>query len=257
MNWWTQHVKSRPERVSELNELGFVWERLQPEWNLVLEGIITYYSIHGHIKIPSAYIVPFHDDTWPKATWGIPLGNCVHRIRTRHDFLRDEETSYSRRKQLDGLGFVWDVSENAFHTFVEALKVYQKLEENNNPKKSQIGQALRVPSTFTVPSGTEYGWPQSLWGYPLGVKCTAVRQKQLYLKNNPERARILEDIGFNWCGNSTLGWLQVVHAAAIYSKLHGKTLDVPAKFIVPSPPETNQDSTSLSMGEAWPWPGKL
>eukprot|EP00560_Eucampia_antarctica_P007684 CAMPEP_0197823092 /NCGR_PEP_ID=MMETSP1437-20131217/420_1 /TAXON_ID=49252 ORGANISM="Eucampia antarctica, Strain CCMP1452" /NCGR_SAMPLE_ID=MMETSP1437 /ASSEMBLY_ACC=CAM_ASM_001096 /LENGTH=366 /DNA_ID=CAMNT_0043422073 /DNA_START=248 /DNA_END=1345 /DNA_ORIENTATION=- len=258
MHWWTLHIKSRPERVSELNKLGFVWERLQPEWNLVLEALVMYYTENGHIKVPSAYVVPFDDNTWPKATWGIALGNCVHRIRSRHDFLRDEDTSHSRRKQLDGLGFVWDVSEIAFKNFYNALKHYNRLErEQNYSSTLPYTRTLRVPSTFVIPSGVEHGWPQDLWGYPLGVKCTAVRQKRIYLKNNPERARALENIGFNWFGNATLGWLEVVHAAAIYSKLHGRTLDVPAKFVVPSPPETHRDALLLNMEEPWPWPEKL
>lgn len=257
MQWWTSHVKSRPERVSQLNKLGFVWERLQTEWNCVLEALIVYYTENGNIRVPSSYVVPFDDDTWPKATWGIALGNCVYRIRTRHDFLRDEETSYSRREQLDGLGFVWDVGEVAFQKFFSALRYFNTLERRTNSSKSQSRQTMRVPSTFVVPSGIDNGWPIDLWGYPLGQKCAAVRQKKIYLKNNPQRIKALENIGFNWCGNATLGWLEVVHAAAIYSKLHGRTLDVPAKFVVPSPPETNRDSLLLNIEGIWPWPEKL
>jgi hypothetical protein len=257
MQWWTKHVKSRPERVSELNKLGFVWERLQTEWNCVLEALIVYYTENGHIRVPSTYVVPFDDDNWPKATWGIALGNCVHRMRTRHDFLRDEDTSYSRREQLDGLGFVWDVSEVAFQKFFSALKHFKNIETKTKSSKSRSKQTIRVPSTYVIPSGVENGWPKDLWGYPLGQKCAAVRQKQIYIKHNPERIKALENIGFNWSGNATLGWLEVVHAAAIYSKLHGKTLDVPAKFVVPSPPETNEDSLLLNIEGAWPWPEKL
>ena len=90
MKWWSTNVASKPERVFELNQLEFVWERLQPEYNLVLEALFHYKSIHGHVQVPASFVVP-HDTEerkeWPMATWGIPLGNCVYRIRSRGDFL--------------------------------------------------------------------------------------------------------------------------------------------------------------------------
>jgi hypothetical protein len=100
-----------------------------------------------------------------------------------------------------------------------------------------------------------------MWGYPLGSKCMAVRQKEVYVKNNPERHRELEKLGFLMKGNSALGWLEVVHAAAIYSKLHRRQLDVPQKFVVPHPPvnthdeKTPMDRNVSEIVDAWPWPG--
>ena len=48
-----------------------------------------------------------------------------------------------------------------------------------------------------------------------------MRQKELYVKNNPRRQQKLEELGFYWrAGNASLGWLKVCHAAAIYSRLH-------------------------------------
>ncbi len=352
MNWWTMHVKSNPERVKELNALGFVWERLQPEWNLVLEAIVTYKEIYGHVKVPATFIVPYDDNhektkdsssssssihdqdhnekeyenhnhnnnhiTWPKATWGIPLGNCVHRIRTRGDFLRNDEVSWSRRRQLDGLGFIWDVQEHSFERFFTALKIYAKVEQQQLKYHQIVGgrsKVLRIPRSFVIPSSETIDkgtlsinstrssssssrsnnntrivssstmanpWPKELWGYPLGVKCAAIRQKGLYVKNNPERQKALQEIGFQMSGNNSIGWLNIVWASAIYSKIHGQgTLDVPIHFVVPSPPFTNashhnegcrssssvrsnvSDSPSsrtaldsIVVDDSWPWPGK-
>jgi hypothetical protein len=110
-------------------------------------------------------------------------------------------------------------------------------------------KALRVPATFVVPIDDR--WPTDLWDFPLGVKCNAVRQKELYVKNKPDRLRMLEEIGFLMTGNTDLGWLQVIHAAAIYSKMHNRKLDVPIKFVVPSP---QQDHASKDDS---PWPEHL
>lgn len=261
MRWWLRHVKNNPDRVAELNKLGFIWERLQPEWNLVLEALITYLSLNGDLLVPTKFVVPHNDEHYPPATWGLPLGNCVFRIRSRHDFLRGEK-AHSRRAQLDGLGFVWDVQEHMFRKFYFALRHFKKLEMERSADGTRgPRRALRVPSTFVVPSGEENGWPRELWGYRLGQKCTAVRQKELYVKNDVVRQRALAELGFQWSGNATLGWLEVVHAAAIYSKMHDRNLDVPSNFVVPAPPHIEHDSNDegdaiTGSDEAWPWPGK-
>jgi Helicase associated domain len=260
MKWWQLHVKQNPNRVAELNKLGFIWERLLPEWNLVLEALITFSALNGHLLVPTKFLVPHDSEHYPKATWGLPLGKCVFRIRTRNDFLRGNNAA-SRRAQLDGLGFVWDVTEHLFQKFFTALRLFQKLEQGWSEEGGT--RALRVPSTFVVPSQEGNGWPRELWGYRLGEKCAAVRQKQLYVKNYPERQRALAELGFQWSGNTTLGWLEVVHAAAIYSKMHNRNLDVPYHFVVPASPHIDHDrsdekkvSSITGSDDAWPWPGK-
>ena len=254
MKWWQKHVKQRPERVAELNKLGFVWERLQPEWNLVLEALVTYASIYGNLLVPQKFAVPYGDAAWPKATWGIRLGKAVYRIRNRGDYLNGN-SSWSRRDQLDAIGFVWDFQESRFRKFYDALVAFIRLEVKfENIKRTA---ALRIPAQYVVPSTKE--WPEELWGYKLGQKCVAVRQKGLYVKNNPERLHMLEELGFHLSGNSSLGWLSVVHAAAIYSQLNNRKLDVPSKFVVPAPPrrycKNGSQREIVGSDDAWPWPG--
>ena len=246
MKWWQFHIKQRSERVVELSQLGFCWQRLQPEWNIVLEALITYSSIYGDTLVPYEFVVPSGNKEWPTATWNIPLGNCVYRIRARNDFLRDPQSAASRRDQLEGLGFVWDAQEYRFKKFYVALRIFAHLEKSGQYLRDHI-EPLRVPSTFVVPESSE--WPEDLWGYPLGAKCVAVRQQEIYIKNNPERQKLLNDLGFHWGGNAELGWLKVVHAAAIYSKLHNRKLEVPFTFRVPPRPEHD--------GGDWPWPEYL
>lgn len=244
MKWWLKHVKQRPERVRQLNALGFVWERLQPEWNLIIESLIVFLQLHGHIRVPQLFVVPHNDLDWPRATWGLPLGSCVYRIRSRHDFLRGPN-ALSRRLQLDRIGFVWDVSEESFQLFYQALQQFAKLHRVGSYSVLSR-KPLRVPSQFVVPK--EEPWPKSLWGYPLGEKCSAVRSKQLYVKRCSRRQQLLEDLGFRF--NSELSWYRVVHAAAIYSQLNGRTLNVPFHFVVPHPPSPEQQ-------DSWPWPPHL
>jgi hypothetical protein len=260
MKWWLRHVQQRPDRVAELNKLGFVWERLQPEWNLILEALITYRTLHDDLLVPSKFVVPFGDTEWSRATWGISLGKAVYKIRGRGDFLKGHKGE-KRRRQLDAIGFVWDVQEHLFDIFCSALRIYAINEENGcAPRKTG---ALKVPSQFVVPETKE--WPPHLYGYPLGAKCTAVRQKELYVKGSPERLKILADVGFHAGGNDSLSWLEVVHAAAVYSQMHNRNLDVPQSFVVPAPPRTSLSKYTDSSGDtcvvgsddAWPWPEYL
>lgn len=72
------------------------------------------------------------------------------------------------------------------------------------------------------------------------------------MKGHPLRQQALEEIGFRWSGNATLGWLDVCHAAAIYSQMHGRVLNPPLQFVVPSPPTPDSE-----LDGPWPWPERL
>mmetsp|Transcript_26212 Transcript_26212/g.61598 ORF Transcript_26212/g.61598 Transcript_26212/m.61598 type:complete len:573 (-) Transcript_26212:894-2612(-) len=263
MRWWQGHVRDRPDRVGELNRIGFVWQRLQPEWNLVLESLIVYRSLHGNVLVPSTFAVPYGDDRWPESCWGIALGSSVYKIRNRGDHLGGRNPSaWSRRSQLDALGFVWDADEARFSRFRAALEWFGRLEQRRD-RNHHSGGALMVPSRFVVPQSDADAWPEDLRGYRLGERCAQVRQKELYVKNRPDRIRILADLGFHVSGgsNGNLRWLEVVHAAAVYSQMHGNRLDVPTGFVVPAPPRASSSdgrkSRVVGSDDAWPWPEYL
>ena len=44
-NKW--HIAKNSDRVAQLNKHCFFCERLPPEWNLFMEGMVTYKSIYG------------------------------------------------------------------------------------------------------------------------------------------------------------------------------------------------------------------
>jgi len=251
MKWWQKHIAQNKDRVAQLSNLGFIWERLQPTWNLFMEGMVNYRNIHGNVLVPASFVVPRNDDNWHMACWDLPLGSFVQQVRLRHDFLTGEN-SVQRKNQLDRVGFVWDVSEYKFTRLLRAIKHFDRLDGKSSSTREHI---VRVPSKFVVPSGHEHGWPPDLWEYPLGAKCMAVRQQKLYVKNRPHRVRQLEDIGFRWSGNAKLGWLDVVQAAAIYSQMHGRVLNVPFNFVIPAPPLDAESNPQCV--DSWPWPERL
>ena len=185
---------------------------------------------------------------------------CTFTARSAEDFANSRSRDYSKRDQLDAIGFVWDISEYKFDILCDALVGYSKFESRKNGNERD--GALKIPAKFVVPSDSE--WPNELWGYKLGEKCVAVRQKELYVKGYPERLKVLADLGFQIGGNDSLSWLKVVHAGAIYSQMNRRKLQVPQTFVVPAPPRLVDQttgivskSTIIGSDDAWPWPGKI
>ncbi|GMH66603.1 hypothetical protein TL16_g04471 [Triparma laevis f. inornata] len=220
--WWQDFIKDRPERVTQLNEIDFIWGRLQSDWNILIEALCSFKSLHSHIDVPSSFVVP-HSPPFPISTWSLPLGRMVSNIRLRNFHINKGE---SRVMQLDGLGFVWhrDRSEQKFQMTMYAAREYKV-------RVNREGRALKVPQRFVVPENGKDEWPLELAGFRLGEKLSAIRQKGLYVKNHPKRRQQLEELGFQWAGNSSLNWLEVVHAAAIYSSQHDRVLNPPDNFV--------------------------
>jgi hypothetical protein len=241
--------------------------------------LIVYRGMYGDLLVPSNFAVPCNDPNWPKPCWGIALGRAVFKIRNRSDHLRDVNTAWKRREQLDRIGFVWDMQELRFNKFCNVLKLFAQIEQNDGMSLEQQLQqhafvspqlfALKVPTKFVVPRSSR--WPNEYWGYRLGERCTQVRQKQLYVKGQPSRFNILAELGFYVsAGSDCLKWLKVVHAAALYSQMNNKCLDVPTKFVVPAPRQVSTErnasddriprkgeSCIVESDDAWPWPEYL
>ena len=66
-----------------------------------------------HLDVPYNFVVPepstrvgLEDWPWPEYLWGLPLGQRLKDIRVRDAYLKGEDR-YSRRRQLEALGFVW------------------------------------------------------------------------------------------------------------------------------------------------------
>ena len=167
--------------------------------------IIIEQELHGHLDVPRYYVVnpdysPCSD--YPVACWGVKLGDIVTRIRSRNLYVAKKN---ARVAQLNGIGFIWDRSEYIFDRILWAAKEYKR-------RKGKNDRILRVPQHFVIPEGGEGGWPVELGGFKLGEKLNSIRQKGVYIKSSPSRKAKLEEIGFQWTGNASLGWLEVSEA---------------------------------------------
>ena len=77
-------------------------------------------------------------------------------------------------------------SDVRFFNVFNALKRYR-----------EIYGDLLVPQPFVVPNESP-DWPPEVWGLRLGARVNAIRSQGTFIKTNPERKEMLEDIGFVW-----------------------------------------------------------
>jgi hypothetical protein len=257
------YIKSKPERQRLLEELGFCWVRnvgYRTTWLKVFHAASIYSKLNsGELDVSESFIVPkppagmthVNDEwSWPEELWGLRLGRRIHQIRNYGLYLQGSD-QVVRRRQLDDIGFIWDVIEHRFQRFYAALKHYANLNKAGMFSSIERPKLLWVPVSFKVPENVD-SWPTELYNYPLGIKCAAMRQSQLYIKNNPKRQRLLEELGFCWDGNVDKNWSKLILAASIYSNLHDGILDVPQNFLVPKPP-----AELTHVNDEWPWPEEL
>ena len=78
-----------PERIKQLDDLGFVWDVLNQQWEEGFAALEEFKAAHRHCRVPADY-----------KQSGYKLGSWVRRQRK-------DEMPPERIKRLDDLGFVW------------------------------------------------------------------------------------------------------------------------------------------------------
>ena len=86
--------------------------------------MVAFKLAHGHLLVPSDFVVPRGDAHWPLGTVGLPLGRRARQIRNRNDYLGADQARYA---QLDELGFVWDPRRYRRNLLHEAAERYAAL----------------------------------------------------------------------------------------------------------------------------------
>ena len=120
-----------PERRRRLDELGFVWNVREQQWDEAFTHLQRYRETNNDCLVPQSFTT---ED-------GYKLGKWVSVQRTKKDNLSDV-----RRHRLDELGFVWDVREQKWEDGFTHLLSYR---ESNND--------CLVPFDFTTDDGYRLG----------------------------------------------------------------------------------------------------
>lgn len=80
------------DKIQQLDEIGFVWDLAETQWDTRFEELLAYRAVHGSVNVP----------TQPPTT----LGAWVNTQRMNH---RKGELSTERVRRLDEIAFRWDL----------------------------------------------------------------------------------------------------------------------------------------------------
>jgi hypothetical protein len=118
-------VRDRPDRRKQLNDLGFVWDDLARQWEIVKDALVAHKQIHGNMTVVQGFVVPFYSRTedWPEETWGLKLGQTVNQMRSSNVFV---DGNPERRQWLDDEGFVWALLPSYAARIREAASRYKR-----------------------------------------------------------------------------------------------------------------------------------
>ncbi|OQR91236.1 Carboxyvinyl-carboxyphosphonate phosphorylmutase [Achlya hypogyna] len=175
-----RYNKLDPAIVAAMDAISFVWDLSEYQWESKLAALETYHRLHGHVAVPTGFVVPIDDPAWHPDHHGLRLGKLVVAMRNRA-----EKLTPMKRQQLQRLGFVWTVQASiSWHDKTEALGIFRHLHGHVN-----------VPQKFEVPA-KDASWPRRLWHMKLGVVVSTLRTRRLKLPS--AHVAELDAMGFVW-----------------------------------------------------------
>jgi superfamily II DNA or RNA helicase len=170
-----------PRKKERLEQIGFVWNRLDEAWEKMLVELADYQQLYGNCNVPKKWK---HNPRL--ATW------CVHQ---RTDFQRGK-LSGDRIKRMEALNFQWTPNEIAWEEMAVALMDYKAAQ-----------------GTCDVPRE----WSDNP---KLGKWCAHQRQAKQKGKLSASRLHRLGEMGFNW-NTLDATWETMFDQLCIYKKNHG------------------------------------
>lgn len=151
--------KLSPDRLKQLEDIGFVWDPLVENWEEMFAALLNYKQAHGDYKVPNK---------WEESP---ELGPWCTRQRKVY---KNNKLSTERIKRLEDIGFEWDPLDAGWGKMFAALVVYKLVHGNCN-----------VPAE----------WKENP---ELGQWCYVQRRTYRKGKLSAERIQRLEEIGFEW-----------------------------------------------------------
>jgi hypothetical protein len=151
-------------RVSQLNDLGMVWDPFGEDWEAGINQARRFFEAHGHLRVPASHVTPD----------GIRLGEWIAARRYEGNKGRLSE---SRLNDLNALGMVWEPREEAWQKGLAATRQYRA--EHGN---------ISVPRGYV----TQDGFALGSW---INKRCAEKHRGKL----SPDRVAQLEALpGWTW-----------------------------------------------------------
>jgi hypothetical protein len=184
--YWSKRIA--PERMDQLNTLGFNWGPTQSQWDQGINALIAYKKCYGDTMVPFIYVTAS----------GLSLGHWVRARRTEHlnGILLAE-----RVDQLNALDFVWHSIDYRWQLNIEALMAF----------KQEHGHCLVL------------GHYKTKTGSLLGQWVKYCRTEHNANKLAPNRVAQLNAMAFIW-NSRDYEWEVCVDALIAYKLKHGDCL---------------------------------
>jgi hypothetical protein len=172
------------ERIQKLNDIGFVWDPLEAQWQGLYYQLVQYKEEFGDTLVPHQY------EKNPS------LGLWVGRQRNEY---KADNLSVERIQKLNAIGFVWDSPGAQWQEYYFQLVQYQE----------EFGNAL-------VPHRYEKNPSLGPW---VGTQRKMYKAENL----SGERIQKLNDVGFVW-DPLEAQWMECYYQLVQYQKEFGNAL---------------------------------
>ena len=154
-------------------------------WFSVDAGFVQAHQVYaaksGRATIPLKFVL--NGPSWPSNLEGYELGKVAAKYRKQYRELNLPNDDF---QQLEVVGFAWCSNEWKWeNVVVPALLKYKELHGD-----------MHVPSCFVVPSSEP--WPEEMWEMKLGSTVHMIRTSDTFVRDDPERRQVLDDMGFVW-----------------------------------------------------------
>ncbi|MDC0613604.1 Helicase associated domain protein [Akkermansiaceae bacterium] len=173
-------------KTKRLDDIGFVWDLLQHEWEIQFQAIIAYKEEHGNCLVPAKW-----SNNKKLANW---VGN-------QRQFKRKGILDADKEQRLEKIGFIWEPDQHEWEIQFQALIAY----------KRENGDCL-------VPIRGE--------DKKLGSWVNKQRNKKKLGKLNSDKTKRLNEIGFIWNARSKKldRWEEQFKKLLAYKEEHGDCL---------------------------------
>jgi superfamily II DNA or RNA helicase len=155
--------KLSSDKVDRLNELGFVWDSIEYEWDKGVAGVKKYKAEYNDCNVPVAFKDPGH----------LSLGSWVRTCRKNKS---NNQLNEEKITELDHLGFIWDVDKYNWEQGVSAFQEYKN--ENDD---CLVSDAFVNKNNFS-----------------LGVWLRTIKKHYKNKKLSSNQISTLEEIGIIW-----------------------------------------------------------
>lgn len=207
-----------------------------------LQALAIYKEVYGELIIPNKFQVP-NESPWPAELYGFKLGKRLQRLLISDFFINKYPEKKNALLQI-GLNLSLDCLIDDWDIIYKALVKYK-----------EIYGDVRVPNKYIVPR--EETWPKLCWDMKLGLKLSSIRSTGRYVKDDNNRKKQLDELGFEWrlrdhTHKQQLGeqlFEQIYEALVLYKENIDAELNVSPSYVIPADETWPEHLWNLKLGE--------